>query len=222
MTAGLSDGGRWSDRLHLADDFWVIVHNADSGRPRLNETRRSLGLAGALLGELVLSGHLVIHDRNVYITDVTPPVDATSHLILEQIVAESQAHHVQVWVKFLADSAAATMTDRLMRAGLVEREQQRRRLRQTTVVYRPVDPNRAYWRPVLLRQALAGRYGPTGWPDMFLAGLVEATGLLPAVLQEDHAAGRSYLAHWLPRADPPSLNELVVAVRALVGHREEA
>jgi hypothetical protein len=107
-----------------------------------------------------------------------------------------------------------------VRAGLVEREQQRRRLVQTSVVYRPVDPNQAYWRPVLLKHALAGRYGPTSWADMFLAGLVEATGFLPAVLQEDHAAGRSYLAHWLPRADPPSLNELVVAVRTLVGTEE--
>jgi hypothetical protein len=216
-----SDPQPWPDRLHLADDFWVIAHHDRSGRPRLNETALGLGLAAALLGELVLSGHVAVHDRNVYVTDETPPADATSHAILEQLVAESHPHHVQVWVKFLADSAAATVTTRLVRAGLVEREQRRRRLVQTSVVHRPVDPKQAYWRPVLLRHALAGRYGPTGWDDMFLAGLVEATGFLPAVLQEDHAAGRSYLAHWLPRADPPALNELVTAVRALVGHAEE-
>jgi hypothetical protein len=216
MAGGLSDPRQWPRHLLLADDFWFIANHDRTGRPKLTPPTLGLGLAGALLGELVLSGHLAIHDRNVYVVDQTPPADATSHLILEQLVAEPGRHHVHVWLKFLATSAAQTVTIRLLRAGLVERVAHRR-LRRTTVTYRPVDPSQAYWRSVRLKHALAGKYGPTGWDDMFLAGLVDATGLLPAVLREDQPTGHAYLAQWLPGADPPSLADLVTAVATLVG-----
>jgi hypothetical protein len=211
----VSDPPRWPERLRLADDLWIIVHSDRT--VRLNEVALGLALAGALLGELALSGHIAVRDGNVSVTDETPPTDAACHAILEQILAESPRHHVRVWVKFLAASAEQTVIARLLRARLVERVQQRRRLVRTTVVHRPGDRSQAYWRSVRLKRALAGRYGPTRWDDMFLAGLVDATGFLPAVLQEDHVAGHTYLAQWLPRADPPSLHELAAAVATLVG-----
>ncbi|GII23337.1 GOLPH3/VPS74 family protein [Planosporangium mesophilum] len=205
------------ERLRLADDFWLIAHHDRSGRPRLNPLALGLGLAGALLGELATTGHLTIHDRHVHVTDDTPPADATSHGILEQIATKSRAHPVPVWLKFLAGSATETVTTRLVRAGLVQREQQRRRLGRINVVHRPTDRNQACWRSVRLRHALAGRYGGTPWDDMFLAGLADATGLLPKVLGDDHPAGRAYVARWLPRSDPPALYELAIAVETLVG-----
>jgi hypothetical protein len=209
------DPPQWPDRLRLADDLWVIAHSDRT--VRLNEVALGLALAGGLLGELALSGHIVMRDGIVSVRDETPPVDAACHAIAEQILAEPRRHHVRVWLKFLSHSAPEAVVGRLLRAGLIAPVEQRRRLARTSVVHRPVDANQAYWRSLRLRYALAGRYGPTEWDDMFLAGLVEAAGFLPAVLNDDHVAARAYLADWLPRADPPALYELVCTVATLVG-----
>jgi hypothetical protein len=214
MAGRYSDPPRWPETLRPADDLWIIAHSDRT--IRVNSVALGLGLAGALLGELALSGHIAIRGGNVSVRDETPPADAACHTIVEQILAEPR-HHVRVWLKFLATGAEQTMVTRLLRAGLVEPVQQRHRLVHTTLVHRPVDENKAYWRSLRLKNALAGKFGQREWPDVFLAGLIDAAGFLPAVLREDHAAGHAYLEHWLPYSDPPALTELVDAVATLVG-----
>jgi hypothetical protein len=210
----LSDARAWPEQLRLGDDFWLIAHNDSTGRPRLNPLALGLGLAGALLGELVLSGNIAVLDGRVMVLDERPPADAAAHSILEQVLAEPQ-HGVRTWLSFLGHSADQTVTTRLLRVGLVEREQDRR-LFKTVVVHKPVDMSQAFWRAARLKDVLAGTRGQPTWQDVFLAGLIEATGLLRAVLWESSSASAAYLHHYLPRADP-SLQDLVTEVATLVG-----
>jgi hypothetical protein len=52
LTARLAGTGR------LADDLYLMAHNDVSGRPYLQPRALGLGLAGALLAELVLAGRV--------------------------------------------------------------------------------------------------------------------------------------------------------------------
>ena len=48
--------------MQLADDFWRLAHHDVSGKPRLNGRAAGLGLAAALLGELMWAGKITARD----------------------------------------------------------------------------------------------------------------------------------------------------------------
>jgi|GEM_PF-2614382 len=58
--------------MQLADDFWRLAHHDVTGKPRLNERAAGLGLAAALLGELLWIGKINIRDGRLWVADNTP------------------------------------------------------------------------------------------------------------------------------------------------------
>jgi hypothetical protein len=197
----------------LADDFWFVAHDDASGRPRLGSGALGLGLAGALLGELVLLRCIAVSSGRVLVLNARPLPEPDSQAIVQQMFAEPQ-HDVRTWLSYLSRGASEVVAARLVRAGLVTREAQRR-LFTTAVAHRPVDMSFAFWRSARLKQVLAGRERPE-WQDIVLAGLVYSTGLFRAVLLEDFAAGDAYLHRCMEHMDP-SLREVIAQVATLVG-----
>ena len=67
MNAGLPGTGL------VADDLYLMAHHETSGKPFLQPRPLGIGLAGALLAELMLGGHAVVSlDRTVTASDTLP------------------------------------------------------------------------------------------------------------------------------------------------------
>jgi hypothetical protein len=204
----------WRGWLPPADDLWLIGHDDASGEPRLHSRPLGLGLAGALLAELVLGSRITIVAERVRVLRSDPPPDSAAHSVLEQLTAEPGAD-LSTWLRVLAGGADELVTQRLVVGGFVTGDEVRRRWR-TTVVFRPTDRTGAAWRGVRLRSVLNGDGPEPTWSDIVLAALVEAAGLLPDVLWDGRATGETYLHRAIRHADPP-LRALVAAVATEVG-----
>src|SRR3954471_23372371 len=99
----------------LADQFFLIAHEDRTGRSRLHPRATGLGLAAALLGELMLEHRLRIFDGDLYIENQQPPRDSLSHDILELLVAQPQHRDVRTWLAFLSQDAAVKVGERMTR-----------------------------------------------------------------------------------------------------------
>lgn len=204
----------WIEQLRVADDFWLICHHDRTGRPRLGAIAARHGLAAALLAELVLSNMVMVHAGYLRATGRLPR-DSTALALLETIAGEP-THDLRTWIAYLSQNAADIVAERLVRAGLVQIAPARH-LFKTVTVHRPVDPQGAYWRPARLEEALLGRRGRIiTWSDIFLAALIEATGLFDIDIWEDPATVAATATHLL-RGGAPALRELTAATHGLIG-----
>ncbi|QGN49499.1 GOLPH3/VPS74 family protein [Micromonospora sp. WMMD558] len=199
----------------IADEFFLIAHNDIRGKAKLHPTATGLGLAGGLLGELVLHGHVTVSAGLLSIVNRRPPADALAHTVLDQLVGESQHQSVRTWLTFLAQSATTSVGERLARAGVLRRQESRRLLR-TSVSYVPLDPNTAAWPATRLRVLLERSEPAPTLADALLLGLVTAAGLSREVLWSAGPRAHHRLSA-LVAALPPPLKELVAHTEAAVG-----
>jgi hypothetical protein len=200
--------------VRLADEFFLVALDDRTGRHRLAPRVLGLGLAGALLGELVLDGRVGITGERVSVVNSRPPEDALAHAVLDHLSAEAGAHPVRTWLVFLARTSRERVAERLWRAGHIGRVQPRRLLR-TVTVYPPTDINTAYAPTARLANSLRQGFALT-WPEAVLAGLVVATGLEGHVLYTADPAARDYLRHIVSHLTP-DLHELTWQLHAAVG-----
>lgn len=199
----------------LGDQFFFVALDDRTGRPRLSEKVLGLGLAGALLGELLLEARISVAGQRVQVTDRRPPADALAHTVLDHLLAEPHGHPVRTWLAFLARTSREKVAERLWRAGDIRREQSRRMWR-THTRYPPTDVNTAHGPTARLADAL-DRGRPLTWPETALAGLVVATGLDGHVLFTSDTTARAQLRHTVSQLLPPDLHELVWHLHAAVG-----
>jgi hypothetical protein len=203
----------------LADQYFLIAHEDRTGRSRLHPRATGLGLAGALIGELVLEGRVGIADGDLIILDRHPPTDALAHDILDLLIAQSRHRDVRTWLAFLSQDAAARVGERLMRLGAVE-PVVRRRMLSTQTLYMPNSAeqrNAAAWAPARLANLLV-RGIEMSVSDRLLVGLIAATGLTRHVLYDFEMHRHAFQI--LPNAVeslPSDLRELVEITEASVG-----
>jgi hypothetical protein len=186
----------WEARLLVADEFFLIAHNDSRGKAKLHPSATGLGLAAGLLAELILFGQITVSGG------------------LVTLIGESQHQAVRTWLAFLAQSSTTSVGERLARAGVLRRQENRRLLR-TTVSYLPIDLNAAAWPATRLR-ALVERPEQPLVSDTTLLGLVAAAGLTREVLWSAGPRAHHRLST-LVGSLPPPLKELVVHTEAAVG-----
>jgi Golgi phosphoprotein 3 (GPP34) len=201
----------------LADEFFLIAWDtAGSGAPLLHPRATSLGLAGALLGELALAQRITIWRAEMRVTDPRPVDDVLGRRVLHEMINAPEHTDVRTWLAYLARNSVADVAGRLTDAGLLRRAESRLLWRRS-VRYLATNYVRAAWPAVRVEKMLVGgeRMTPA---DMALAALVEATGLLDTILldRRDRAAARRYLATFMATIPPP-LRDLTGHVRAAVG-----
>ncbi|GAA4262823.1 hypothetical protein GCM10022255_101800 [Dactylosporangium darangshiense] len=187
-------------RPPLFAEYFLLAHDGYSGRPHIDAALLGAGVAGALLGELALAGHIRLGDGAVRVTGTPPdPVGASTADTLR-----GAEHGAERWIELLASAAYAMVGDDLVRAGVVRRPPPRRleRLAGRTGLaaarprYVAADALAAAAPRILLRHAadLTGAVG--GFPirvderTRALAALAVATGLEPVVAD---AANRAAL-----------------------------
>jgi hypothetical protein len=162
--------------LPLADELFLVGHDQYSGKSQISDSVLDTGLAGAVLGELALTGRVhVDDDTNVLVRDQRPYGERVSDAALAEILKQREAHPVRAWVEYLRDHARTMVAPRLVHSGLVERVQSRSMLKQV-VRYPATDPLKAASAEARLRYML-DHPGNLDVQTATLAGLVVATGL---------------------------------------------
>lgn len=198
----------------LANDFFLIAHDEQSGKLRLQKRVAGIGLAGALLGELVLNGNIHAARGSLSVLRTAPTGDDLADRVLYQLASEPEHQSVRTWLLFLAQGGDDRVGTRLARAGLVTPTKARRPW-GTAVRYIPADLNRS-GRPAVRLNTRINSGDPLTVADSMLAGLVAVTGLTKHVWWESNA----FTSHHLQTATaslPISLHELLAHTEAAVG-----
>ena len=100
MSGGLGGTGL------VADDLYLMAHHETSGRPFLQPRPLGIGLAGALLAELTLGGHVLVGPDSTVAVGPTLPDDDLARQVRNQIAGEPEQHLLLEWLLFLWQSAA--------------------------------------------------------------------------------------------------------------------
>ncbi|MFL6076969.1 MAG: GPP34 family phosphoprotein [Mycobacteriales bacterium] len=196
----------------LADGLFLAAHDEFTGMPRLRPLRLGLGLASAVLAELVFARKLHLEDRELWIVDHSPPIDALDHLVHEQIGCEPDCRDLPTWLGFLRVSARDLVGERLRRRHVVQLRQGKRGLE---TLYVPLlDYGTAAWPAVRVSEQLR-RLGPLTQHDIVLAGLMAAIGLHKQLLMGADRAVYEYLGQLIDGLPAP-LHALVIHTRAEV------
>ncbi len=162
--------------LPLADEFFLVGHDQYSGKPQVSDGALDTGLAGAVLGELVLAGRLTVgEETHVAVRDQRPYGEHVTDAALAEILKQREVHPVRAWVEYLRDHARTMVAPRLIQNGLVERVQARSMLKQT-VRYPATDALRAASAQARLRYTV-DHPAHLDEQTAVLGGLVLAAGL---------------------------------------------
>jgi hypothetical protein len=198
----------------LADDYFLLAHNDRNGKARISPKSLELGLAGAIIAELMFEQRLLVEGAVLRVLRTDPPSDALGHTILATMIAEPQHREVRTWLAYLGQTATDSVGQRLVRVGIAQ-QVQARRLLKTVRRYVATDMNLPASRVVRLRRLLMG-LEPMHVADGTLAGLAAATGLTGHVLWDGDPAGLKRLRRAVAELPPP-LRHLIGQVEAAVG-----
>jgi len=203
---------RLSGTGRLADDLYLLAHHEITGKPHLQPRAVGLGLAGALLAELMLSGNAYLRPDRIAVTDRSPPEEWLARSVLGLLVSEPDQHAPRDWLLFLARTAAEDVARRLEQSGYLTRISSRRPWRGERWV--PVDSDCAF-APFLRVKSALDSSRPVTVQNAVLAGLAVACGL-----------GRRLAPYLPPKAHHrlqeaaqqlhPSLQDLIAQTQAAV------
>jgi Golgi phosphoprotein 3 (GPP34) len=157
----------------LADDLYLMAHDERTGRLVLSARAAGLGLAGALLADLVLAGCLNVTGGQVAVTGTVPPDDGLAASVLGVLAGENPPRPVADWLAFLARTASGEVAGRLERAGYLVAVAARP---WRAARWRPADPDCAF-APVVRVECALSAARPADAQGVALAGLAAACGL---------------------------------------------
>jgi hypothetical protein len=201
--------------LPLADELFLVGHDAYSGKCLANSAVLGSGLAGAVLIELMLAGRILLTDGRIVVRDSRPYSERVTDAALTEILKRRKTFPPRSWVEYLCGDVRNLVGERLEAARMVRREQTRGLTLRAVVRFPAVDAVEAAGPRVRLRYLL-NQGDPLDMPTALLAALVRATELehvllLPATRQQVRA-----LLGQVVDALPPDLRAIVAAVDAAV------
>jgi Golgi phosphoprotein 3 (GPP34) len=196
----------------LADELFWLAHQDMTGRPLLHRDAMGLGLAAALIGELVFSNRLALSEGRVHVLEAPDPADPLARSTMDRIAAEREPLDVRSWLAFLGRDARSAVGRRLVGRGAATCERSAWRRPERYIAYDTLAGARVA-NPLYL--ALT-RGAPLDLWQTTLAGLADAVGLSRTVLFDGGAVAVRALRQWVD-ALPAALHELVVQTDAAVG-----
>lgn len=194
----------------VADDLYLMAHHEVTGRPYLHRRAIGLGLAGALLAELVLAGSIRIRAERLAGAGRVAPPDQLSRTVLELVLSER--HPVPDWLAFFARSAEREVAQRLERQRYLTQARSRGPWRADRWI--PVDPDCAF-APLFRAQAALDPAKPVTPAGATLAGLAAACGLSTRLLPYGPKGARNCLDETV-RQLAPDLRELIAQTQAAI------
>jgi hypothetical protein len=205
----------WEDvPFSLADDFYLIGLDGRTNRPRLHAKAMGLGVAAALLAELVLANYIRINNSRIEVAYRHYAPEAREHAdMLSRIIAEPQ-HHLPVWLAYFAQTSTDVVQERLVARRFMHVES--RGVIRAKQSYVPIDPMAVEWRSLRIARVISRRDIRT-WEDLTIIGLIVATGLTEAVMWNAEPEDRDNLLSILRYLnDEPSLHALITQVEQLI------
>ncbi|MGH3717002.1 MAG: GPP34 family phosphoprotein [Micromonosporaceae bacterium] len=197
----------------LADRYWALAHDEYSGRARLHPGALGLGLAGCLLGELVVASWLRVAGGGLHHGPYEGvPAEPLQRSLYQLVCREADGQPLDLWLRALAPQTADWVASRAEAQGLCRREPRRvGLLRRPAWQIRPVDATTAAYVSVVLRTGIASPH-LMDQDDITLLGMAMATELAgPVVLWDDEQP---------PQAVPQLLARLEHGLGALIAHTE--
>lgn len=211
-----------NSNMLLTDQFYFIAHEERAGNRRLSPRAVGLGLSAALLGELLLLGHIGIYDNNIYLNRKNPPrppPDTLNRFALSYLINQPQHSALRTWLAFFAETTLSRVCERLVLTGNLREIRRNRWLPfGSHTVYLPTNSNVAGWQAIRLERLL-NAHERLPLQDALLTGLVSATGLLRHVLwhPERSAPGLDYAKKVIDHKLPSAFHTLVTHTEAAVG-----
>jgi hypothetical protein len=207
--------------LALADDFWLATHDTPRGESSLKPRPLGIGLATALLAELMLHGKIQLLKGRLRMYEYIPPEDPALLAVFNQLAEEQRSQRarqdqdVRQWIAFLSDRRAADLVEaRLSRQSLIEQVSLGwPRKRQVWV---PRQVSDAGWPGTRIVTTIKKRQLLTDH-DMALAGLFLATGVNQSALTGLDAHDAETLSRQLRNSMHVTLRELVTFAVTAVG-----
>ena len=170
----------------LGDLFYLVAHDVQSGRARVDASVASLGLAAALLCELVVPQHVVVAGEVVapVLWDAPPP--GLGRTVWERMATAQdrtgRPGAVADWLRFLALDAVDDVRARLAAQGWLTQVRTRRWVGGPRVSFvAPRGTTAAAWPPIGLAKVLDRGVDAMALDEVVLAALVAVTGLVEAV-----------------------------------------
>jgi Golgi phosphoprotein 3 (GPP34) len=201
--------------LRLHDEYFLLAHDGYTGRAHIKDGVLAVGLAGALLCELLVVGCLEVADGTVRLRDGGLAGDTVSRTALAAI--HHRSHALPWWVECLAQSTYPLAAKQLTRRGVVSPASAG--LFRTGTRYVANDALLAARPRIGLRYAAESyRQVPPDARTTALAALAMATGLEGVVADAANRVlrdGVHALAAGLPRDLRPVLAAVDVTVMRL-------
>lgn len=197
--------------LALADDYWMTAHDQTNGSCYLQPKPLGMGLAAALLCELILTKWIDVENDNLYLHPDTsmhlfPPDDPAGRAVMEGLLSRAEiGRHgypghfatlsVDSEIRQLENGQSQSFVEqRLLQADppIVEEEQRGRLFRSARTFLRPTDRNMSGWPATRIKRRLYSAEA-LDEQDLVLAGLLIATGLESRVLSDLGGRERAFL-----------------------------
>jgi hypothetical protein len=197
----------------LADRLLLVATDDRTGRPLAAPEVLGLALAGGLLVELLLTRCMSLdpHDMPVVHSqwDKAGALTSFHHDILTTICGEPRRLDLETWIAYLAKPARGWTHDRVVRAGLLQKEWNR---------YRPVSGTDAAEPRVRLTHLVA-RHEYFDALDLVLLALTVHAGLREVVVWQDPARDNPHVDGQLRRLRTDPWLHPLSAVTAAVDHK---
>jgi len=205
VSAGLAGTGL------VADDLYLMAHHEVTGKPFVQPRPLGIGLAAALVSELMLAGSVAVTAAGAAVWRSTLPGGELACQVQRVLAGERQPFPVREWLLFVARTADRDVARRLEQSGYLTWAGGRVPWRPQRLV--PVDADWAFAPLVRVRSALdPARPLPTN--GALLAGLAVACGLGFRV--DQYAPPLRRHLNDINRQLGPSLCELIAQTRAAV------
>jgi hypothetical protein len=224
------------DQLALADDLWMAAHDKPNGSSLLQPKPLGIGLAAALLCELVLTNWIVEIDE-AGMLHLHPeaeryglPEDVATSGVLSQLLREasvirSRNHRhsastglgVDDWIQHLgAEDACRLVEERLAGGSHVRQETRGGMFRASRTIYVPESSSTSGW-PATRVKRLIEDGGELTETDLTLAGLIIAIGLDREAFEGMGRRAREYLVRQTQARMRRQLRELILRAETAVG-----
>lgn len=205
-------------RLRLADNYWLIAHD-ERGRGHVSQHAIGLGLAGSILGELLLFDKITFTPHGaLQVLNGAPPPDRVGATVLDHIKTElvnpNGVVQIRDWINYLSGVGYSWVAQRLLDIHVVEQVRERQGLRKV-IQYRVVDLNDAMLPAVHVASRLRAREPLKVW-DIVFALFAHITNLGSRFDPDASDASWAYLRA-LQEGLPPSLQFLLAETESMYG-----
>lgn len=200
--------------LALADELFLVTRDLQSGKAKLSDPALGIGLSAALLSELVFSGSLVVSDGRIGAGERPPPTEQLAQTLYEQTRDDLDRQDVLIrgWLSSHRRLVVDLVADRMVRVGVLRREQYRR-LGRTVIRFFPTKPTEAFIRVQRLASYLRTR-SEISTGDALLVALIDVLAPGDTLLDIDET-DREYLRRLIPLLPAP-LREILDATESSI------